>query len=134
MSSYDLGWLAGTIDGEGSLSVTKRHRPGRAPTYEPVLQICSTDLETVERVQALVGSGSICVNPGNGLNVKTLYCYSVTSNGLRHILPKLKLVTKERQRVLVLKALGLLKNGRWRSKDRFTELESIWNALRRIHE
>lgn len=45
-----LAWLAGFIDGEGSLGIHKHHK-----TYMPMISIYNTSAETMEHVKRLLG-------------------------------------------------------------------------------
>lgn len=58
----DLAWLAGFIDGEGSIGISKEWNYGR-PTlkcnYRPSLSITNSNRESLERAQEIVGNGAI---------------------------------------------------------------------------
>lgn len=60
MTGIDIGWLAGIMDGEGTISLAKNSNvDGRARFRTPILSMTSTDREILERVQGLCG-GCIC--------------------------------------------------------------------------
>ena len=55
-----LAWIAGFIDGEGSLGLNKEFDPRKGENYfhyRPALQIVNTDKEAVEAVYRFVGEG-----------------------------------------------------------------------------
>ncbi len=57
MNDVDLGWLAGIMDGEGTITMVKRygkHRRG-FNFRSPALSMTSTDYEILVRVQRLAG-------------------------------------------------------------------------------
>lgn len=55
MNMTDIGWLAGFIDGEGSVCLDRR-----GVWRQPLLSATSTDIELLENVRRLVGG---CITP-----------------------------------------------------------------------
>lgn len=138
---YNQGWIEAMIDGEGSLSLFRERRPKTelGYSYKPTLSIGSNDKILVDRVYEIVGEGSY--RPNNAkLRKHTLWQYSLQSNGLRRLLPKIRLLTKEKQRVLLLDALAILKErnggqGRWhRDINGGKRLIAIWEEIRRLNQ
>lgn len=54
MRPEDLGWLAGILDGEGTITLLARSREGRSHR-QPTLSATSTDREILEHLVKLVG-------------------------------------------------------------------------------
>lgn len=90
MRETDLAWLAGIIDGEGSICLSKLHSN---TTRTVVVSVANTDLEILNRCQSIAGKGC-------RVNVKKYkdhhtqaYDWRVTSDNalslLRSILPYL---------------------------------------------
>lgn len=52
----EKSYLAGIIDGEGSIMLTRFHK---SEYHSPCISIASTDLELLEWVKSTVGSGKI---------------------------------------------------------------------------
>lgn len=82
MTGTERGWLAGIIDGEGSVFMDRRgtwRRPG--------MSVSSTDLEILLELKRLVG-GSIHSNKLHGKMKKPQWCWKY--NGARQVLAVLK--------------------------------------------
>ncbi len=114
MTQRDLGWLEGLIDGEGGFCIwTSRN----AKTFNIEVAIYNTCFPLLKRVKRIVGDGSIRKHAKQDKKHKTCYTYKFTYSTLKKLLPKLKLIVKERQRKIVIKALKWSKErhtwGRW---------------------
>ena len=56
MTEKELGWLAGFLEGEGSVGLRRcRKKPGYAIYLRPRIEACQVQLEPLLKVQALVG-------------------------------------------------------------------------------
>lgn len=75
MTNTEIAYLAGIIDGEGSIMLLKYHK---SEFPSPCISISSTDLELLEWVKEKVGSGRI--NKKKNYNIekhKTSFTYAV---------------------------------------------------------
>ena len=75
MTELELAYLAGIIDGEGSIMLLRSHK---SEYPSPCISISSTDIELLEWVKEKVGSGKI--NRKKNYNIKkhkTSYTYSI---------------------------------------------------------
>ena len=104
-TDYNLGWLSGIIDGEGSISLLKERRPWQKAgfQYKPRLNIGNKNIELILKAQLIIGGGCI-IGPNN----KGVYNLDVSANKMREILPKLKLIAKRKQKIIIIEALELL--------------------------
>ncbi|RLI07195.1 hypothetical protein DRO24_03510 [Candidatus Bathyarchaeota archaeon] len=139
---YWLGWLAGIIDGEGGLGIAKHNHPAprsRNPSYTAYLYIDSTSKELIETVKRIIGGGKVYLVKRKNLgmlegkvkNPKPVYRYYTRShNLLRKILPKLRLVVKEKQRQLILKMLSLMYYHGPSTNPNLEELEKIYQEVK----
>ena len=95
-------WLAGFIDGEGTLQVW-RHDNGGYIGYRPNLSITNNSRETLEFIESVLGAGGI--RRGD----RKVWHYVVTANTLRSVLPKILpfLRVKKRQAELLQEYLDL---------------------------
>lgn len=106
VSDLDIGWLAGIIDGEGSVSLSfGMIKAGRLNNLSPRIEVCNTDKEITERFVRIVNAiGSGCylqakkesvqselVRERRGLGFKPLYCGKVV--GFRRTKKVLDVVT-----------------------------------------
>ncbi len=60
LSDFDLGWLAGIYEGEGSVGIRVRERKGGVSVGVQV-QLSSTDKDMIERLHALIPGSTRCV-------------------------------------------------------------------------
>ena len=139
-SERDLGWLEGIIDGEGCLGlysspVSGKNGPRRR--WLPLLTITNTNRAIIDRAKGIVGAGSVYRRKGVSERDKPFFHYAIGANGLRSILPVLRLTAKEQQRLLLLEALAL-SNGKTHNRyngcpydPRLREIEAKTHALNR---
>lgn len=119
LTAYQRGYLEAAIDFEGSLTVRKlKSKNGYSHGYsiDPRGYISNTNIQLLEKVQKIVGDGSIVlhndyVKKKKNNNWKPAYKYQFSRASLRRLLPKLNLIDKERQKKLVLRALTIIKRG-----------------------
>lgn len=109
----DIRYIAGFIDGEGCISITKtkKRMAGGAPRYFPYLAITHTNLEILERLRSIYPIGrKISSRP---LVTGRRQCYSIRWDGneLRRLLADLvpHLQEKRRQAELVLEFMKTLR-------------------------
>ena len=131
-TDYEKGWLSGLIDGEGSISLLKERRSHfrSGYAYKPRLNISNKNLNLIKKAQNLIGG---CITQNKKSNVFNL---DVSANNIRSILPKIKLIVKERKRQLILQALDIL-SARHRGKNHpmtdneISQLEEIYLEMRK---
>ena len=122
LTERQKGWLEGIIDSDGSLCLSKHRRSNtkRGYTWDLVLQIDSINKEFLEKIKEVIGEGAIRrrAKPKNPTWTRG-WCYYMTANGLRRLLPKIRLIVKEKQRTLLLEALSLtMRNMRGGSENK----------------
>ena len=107
---YNQGWIEAMIDGEGNLSLFREQRPKTELgfSFKPTLSIGSNDKILLDRVFEIIDEGSIRSHKA-APKKHTHWQYSLHSNGLRRLLPKISLIIKEKQRRLLIEALDILK-------------------------
>lgn len=54
ITQIELGWIAGILDGEGSIGIIRRKAPSGNFTYFPCVQMTTTSRKTAEEVVRLV--------------------------------------------------------------------------------
>jgi hypothetical protein len=140
---YELGWLSGIIDGEGNLGLFKETRKNfkAGVTYKPRLNISNTDINIINKCRDIIGYGSII--PHNhkkriSIGQKPCWILDVSSNGLRDLFPKIRLIAKEKQKQLLLKAMVILSNHKGKKNPRtdaeIKRLEIIYLEIRRLNK
>lgn len=136
---HDAGWLEGLIDGEGTVTFYKKKSGNgllckRGHSWEPTLYISNTDRELVQRALVVIGRGYIQGSKSTARH-KELLRYKLTGSGaVSSVLKQLMLLTKERQRLLVLEACGLISQHRsWGHTPNDERLEEIWKQVRALN-
>ncbi len=59
LPEWARGWLAGLIDGEGTLTVKRRRRVDGSVKYEPIIVINNTSRELLAKIREVCGCGTI---------------------------------------------------------------------------
>ena len=138
LTQYQKGWLSGIIDGEGSISLIKEKRPHfkAGCTYKARFNVGNTDLKLLKEAQKICGGGHICKRKPME-NRKQFWTLDISANIIRDIFPQIKLIAKEKQKQLLLKALLIIRRHITKTKPRtnkeIKQLESIYQEIRKIN-
>jgi hypothetical protein len=147
MNEYELGYLAGMIDGEGTFGIRRKYNPAirkdrkRGYSWEYYVAITNTDYSVIIYLKELLGGGCIS-KPTLREGQKQTWRINFYPKILREVLPKLKLIIKEEHRLLFLVVLQIMKkrtNSKIRDKrtNRFIgtiTTEEDENILNKIYE
>lgn len=111
-------YLAGLVDGEGTVTLTSQHREERRRL---VLSVSNTDRALLEFVKAAVGAGCICGKRVSDLRHAPSFTYKVTSRQaldlLSQIGPHLRTYRAERAKMALRHYLELTpRNGKYGPK------------------
>lgn len=135
ISEHDKGWLEAAIDCEGSIGVyiQKDARAKNGFHYIPKTTISNTNLRLLEKFEELFPIGLWTIRDKRTRNPTHKTCYTlVFSNRLaRAVLPRLKLIAKERQRILLLEFLEL--SIRNQTHIGRATPEMVWRRMTEIH-
>lgn len=130
----DQGWLEAFIDSEGHISLLTERRPKftAGVAYKPRVGIANKNLDMINKARSMCGGGAI-FRARSGV-----YNLDMSANVIRRFLPRLRLIAKERQRLILISALSILskRTGRGigpRSKTDINRLESRRLAIRRLN-
>ncbi len=133
---YEKGWISALIDGEGSLSLLKVSRPLFRDhyTWVPRLSIANTCRKLLDCAKEIIGSGHIYLKKGKTYR-SPFYQFECTSGTLRGFLPRIELIAKEKQRLLLIEAMDLLKNRKYGLKGDCgsKRLQEIYAEIRRLN-
>ena len=123
MKETEKAYLAGIIDGEGSIMLTKLHKN---QYHSPCVSIASTDLELLHWVKDKIGNGTITRKKNyNALRHKNSFTYTLVYdaaiNLLIEIQPYLVIEKKKaRARHIIDNYKGVtLRNGRYNEEQKF---------------
>lgn len=107
-SSTDLVWLAGYIDGDGSITMSYKSSKDRLRT--PVVTIDSCDVELIQEVQRIAG-GSIRPKRVSGDNCRAVYSWKISGKNavklLERVLPYIRCGFKKRRAACLAKGSRL---------------------------
>jgi hypothetical protein len=106
LSERQLGWLEGLIDGEGCLSMSKLKFYKQRWTL--TVYISNTNRRLLEEVRRTIGYGTITKHISQNKPFKPVFAYHLPRKVMGLLLSKLKLIAKEKQRILLLEADKLL--------------------------
>ena len=100
LDEYERGWIEAAIDGEGSFLLRKtKHN-----NWHCTLEISNTDKRFLEKAKKMIGDGKIY----SSYEKKERRFQLFRRNALIDLLSQLSLTIKERQRILIIEALGLI--------------------------
>lgn len=99
MESWEAAYLAGIIDGEGSITLTKMHK---GEHRRPCLTIPSTDLELLDYLQTLIGG--VIIDKKNYKDSYTLIIKKKSNvfSILEQIYPYLRIMKKKKRALWIL--------------------------------
>jgi hypothetical protein len=130
LNERDCGWLAGLIDGEGCLCLTKQSGGHTRAGYSmiPNLQISNNSSPSLQRVRETIGAGSI------HRQRNAFYYMLWSSQRLFELLIQIEpiLIVKRKQAELLLEAYTLNQKhyaGHTPHKERLLELYQIMRSL-----
>lgn len=109
VEEYDRYWLAGYQEGEGYFSLHKYR--DRQANFRPQVEVDSTDLDVIERVQRLWFerydiAAKIYPHKPSRKNAKTAYRITVQNDGARRIMRDLYPLMGERRRTKIRQVLA----------------------------
>jgi len=107
MTREELAYLAGVIDGEGTISVTSDRACGSL--FACYLSIGNTSYELISRIKDWIGSGSFQEKKVKKNYYKPYYVFTLRGDKLRSLLPQIQefLVVKKPQAKLLGELLSL---------------------------
>jgi len=114
LTEREKGYIAGVIDGEGSICLHKcvwKNRNGYF--YRPFVKIPNTDLSMLIWIKNKLECGSIKTGRQQTDKWKALYCLTFSANMIREFLPLIidSLIVKKQQSLLLLEFLKMSKRG-----------------------
>ena len=132
LTQRELGWLEGLIDGEGCIALYKNSNNN----FAIYVQISNTCLKLLKKVKNIIGDGSIRTFKRTQKHYKIGYVYRFTYKTLKLLLPQLKLIEKEKQRLIIIKALRWSKErqkwGKWYPETNVKYLTKAHDQLKEL--
>lgn len=138
LSDYERGFLEGVIDGEGCIGLYKKKRDNpKGFSWIVTVKISNTNKAFLEKAKMICGNKgaiSLCSPAFNA--TRDFYDYRIPVDTCKVILPQLRLIIKEEQRLLMIDALYYLRQQRWWTKrsDYDVYLEQISVDIKRLNK
>lgn len=114
LSDIERGYLAGIIDGEGTIRIVKaKNKQWKTTYYAPFISITNTDPKLMSYIRELVKIGSFYIELRTKPQHRQKMVYSIASiEGVKQILEQIKglLIVKKRNAMLVLEFIEIKKN------------------------
>lgn len=138
LAPEQAGYMAGLIDGEGSLTIGRakrlEHRSGF--TYFAVLTVANTCLDGLYRVVEMCGNGKIQVqDKRSNILHRPVYRVLFGANQIRHLLPQIQpyLLIKRRQAEVLLEFLDSKAFGHHATNESLARHERLRSEIRTLN-
>ncbi len=120
LSEVDAAYVAGIIDGEGTITLTRTHR---GENRRPVVSISSTELELLTYVRSVIGAGRVTTKVCAQSHHSPSFTYCITSRQaltlLAQVSPYLRTYKFKRARLLLEEYQRVTpRNGRYTTEQR----------------
>jgi hypothetical protein len=115
LSEVNAAYVAGIIDGEGTITLTRNHR---SENRRPVVSISSTELPLLTYVRSVIGAGRITRKMRTRDRHSPSFAYCISSRQalrlLAQVAPFLRTYKTQRASLLLQEYVGLTpRNGRY---------------------
>ncbi|WP_404445233.1 LAGLIDADG family homing endonuclease [Sutcliffiella horikoshii] len=125
MKDWEAAYIAGIIDGEGSILLTRIHKN---EFRRPCITIASTDIELLEFVQSIIGGAIVRKKNYKPTIHKNSFSLNVKSkrdvlNTLKYIYPYLRVEVKKRRAIYILDNYELVtkRNGKYKLEEQINK-------------
>ncbi len=115
ISNIDAAYIAGLIDGDGSILLSKRHK---ADNRQLVISISNNDRNLLDSISNIVGAGKITTKRTTSVKHEQNFTYSISNRQaitlLEHIETHLKTYKKKRARLILDEYIAVTpRNGKY---------------------
>lgn len=137
MLPTEAAYVAGFIDGEGTIGIIKARRKEARSGYrlQPHLQIANTDMGALESIQRMCGGRLIQTTSPAHPNHKPGYVLRYSPNQMRFLLPQIApfLIIKAKQAAYVMEFLSFNVGGSHLSQQHQDRAHEIRDAVRGLN-
>jgi LAGLIDADG endonuclease len=143
MSEPECAWLAGVLDGEGSILLSKvfNRLYRRGFFYRPQLEITNSNRSFLIRIAEVIGEGTVHRNKKGDETTKTRWAYIGSAGVLRAILPQLLpyMIVKKEQAKRMLEYFEFIDtHPLWGLRDvdpgYYGQLDSFYVVLKKLNK
>jgi len=139
MSATEKAYVAGIVDGEGTIGIVREVRKENVSGYrfKPYFTVSNTDMKLLWWLQNTTGVGYIVPDGAaqrSRHDRRPLSRWRLTKRQLMWLLPQIKpyLVIKKEQAELAIKFGNLVVAGR-RTAGLYNEMEPYWNKMKELN-
>lgn len=143
MREEERAWLAGVIDGEGSIFLSKVTHSNyrRGFFYRPQLEVSNSSRLFLIRVAEIVGEGTVQLAKKEPGAWKTRWMYAAVSGVLRVVLPQIVpyMIIKRAQAETMLKFFAFIDENPIRGRTKvelnyYEKLDSLYWMIKKLNE
>lgn len=138
LTKEQLGYIAGIIDGEGSICLHKciwKNKNGYF--YRPFVKIANSNLDMLIWIKDKLNCGSIKKERANTDKWKAMYILNFSANMIREFLPILIdcLIVKKKQALLLLEFLKMSKRGlpRYFKSNNIKKYDNFYFLIKKLN-
>ena len=126
MVEIEKAYIAGLVDGEGSVTLSRKHRN---ETPSPEVSIANNNLQLLDWVKNVVGAGKITTKSKNKAHHAQSYTWSIRDNKAICFLNEIKdyLIVKKQQSWLIIRKYKMYtpRNGKYTPEMLRRKLELV---------
>lgn len=124
MSPTEAAWVAGIVDGEGTITIRTKPYPGGKRYQVASLSVCNTDTELIAQVVEFTGIGRLYFNIRANHKRKEVWRWQTDQRQAAAVVEQLLpwLTAKRRVGELLLEFQTLRRSGKYRDGDRERQL------------
>ena len=144
LSEVEKAWLAGVIDGEGTIFLSKviSRKTRRGFFYLPTIGVSNTNRDFLVKVAETIGEGTVCFAKKGDAKTRPRWMYIASSGVLRAILPQILqyLIVKKDRAALMLQFLEFLDNNPiYGNGDNvppgyYAKLDSLYLVMKKLNQ
>lgn len=132
------GYLAGFLDGEGGIQITRSRRPGREYdlALHPAVYFCNTNFTSIQTIRKWLGCGSVVKRPETGSHKDSFVLHITGTRNIKALLECLLpfLIIKAPQAQVMLQYCESRLSHYLGNDRRFNELElRLYTALKKLN-
>ncbi len=137
LSEADKGYIAGIIDGEGCIGLSKYYRKSGRVRYSPLVRIQMTDYETIRYFYDTF-SGSYCYKRKAPLNWKDQWQWAIDFRGgyefIKCLLPYLRIKKRQAEMFIEYYDNAVFVKGKKLSEREIESRENYYQALKKLNK
>jgi hypothetical protein len=126
LSDIERGWIAGLVDGEGTLTI-RRLKTKFGFGYHPRLMLGNTDHQLIEKIKLVIGSGHVSSYKFDNKKHKDFWCFELSTGPLEQLLSQISklLIVKRMQAEILFNVIAINKRHHGGYRNYLTDEERL---------